>query len=156
MSQRDKTKLYVLFARGDASKLTVTGDANVSVIRQASQIQNEENYGATSPCNSGCMSNRIRLDHLPASHHIPLRIGANASEVEAALEALPEVIDVEVTRGLTRGYQWNVYAVTFRGVAAACIKGRGVGRPRTWSASIRALLYDPQSYTRDGGSHYQR
>ena len=40
--QRDKTKLYVLFAKGDASKLAVSGDASVSVIRQASQIQNEE------------------------------------------------------------------------------------------------------------------
>lgn len=37
--QRDETKLYVLFARGDASLLTVSGDASVTVIRQASSTR---------------------------------------------------------------------------------------------------------------------
>ena len=151
--QRDKTKLYVLFARGDASKLTVSGDASVSVIRQASQIQNEELRGNfTLQFGLQCQTESASTICQRAITS-PLRIGANASEVEAALEELPEVVDVEVTRGLTRGsINGDVYAVTFKELRLHAARDAVSDNPRTWSREYSRLLYDPQSYTSDGGS----
>ena len=98
--QRDKTKLYGLFARGDASLMTVTGDASVSVMRQASQIQNQELRGNFTLQFGLKCSTESASTVCTRAITSPLRIGANASEVEAALEALPEIIDVEVTLSL--------------------------------------------------------
>jgi hypothetical protein len=155
--QRDKTKLYVLFAKGDAAKLTVTGDAAVSVIRQASQTQilhdREELRGNfTLQFGLKCTTESASTVCQRAIT-TPLRIGANASEVEAALEALPEVVDVEVTRGLTRGaINGDVYAVTFRELRLHASRDAVSDNPRTWSREYSRLLYDPQTFTRDGGS----
>ena len=85
----------MLFAKGDASKFSVSGDATVSVMRQASQIQNDELRGNfTLQFGLQCQTESASTICQRAITS-PLRIGANASEVESALEALPEVVDVE-------------------------------------------------------------
>ena len=71
--QRDKTKLYVLFAKGDASKLAVSGDATVSIVmRQASQTQILHDRDVARQLHLTIwaeMYNGIRVDGLPTSHH---------------------------------------------------------------------------------------
>ena len=149
--QRRKTQLFVLFARGDPGLLTVSGDAAAAVTRDQSSVELLRRGNFTLEFGLDCEgTSTATICERGITRPIP--VGANASDVESALEDLPEVLDVDVTRGFPRGaINGDVYAVTFRRLRLHAARDALIDDPRTWSREHSRLAYSPAAYQANGG-----